>query len=202
MLWQRSLPQKSQPFLPDQSERVELARRLHDGLAQELIALGYSLDEIIGRSALDNKIRSELRALRLRVIEISETFRDEIYLLRLLSFEQLKARISELFHDRELELALPEISISQGIEDGICRAVLEMARNSARHSQGEKFSVTHTLSERRIEIEVWDNGSGEISLKERSFGMASIQEHLERAGAEFSLDSGTDGNLYKIRLNL
>ena len=35
------------------SERVRLARELHDGLAQELAAVGYRLDQVIGDIQLE-----------------------------------------------------------------------------------------------------------------------------------------------------
>ena len=185
---------------PDRSERVELARRLHDGLAQELIALGYALDGLIGRGDVDAQLRSELRQLRLKMIDLTTSFRDEIYLLRRLTFTQLEEAISELFP--KPKLSLPKIPLPDEVEDSLARAILEMARNSARHSGSYDFSVTHQVLENRLEILVGDNGRGKISLKERSFGLASIQELLDRASADFSLESDRNGNRYRIGLSL
>ena len=39
------------------SDRSRLARELHDGLAQELAAIGYKLDSIIGQENLNQKSR-------------------------------------------------------------------------------------------------------------------------------------------------
>ncbi|NBY82967.1 MAG: histidine kinase, partial [Actinobacteria bacterium] len=46
------------------SERSRLARELHDGLAQELAAVGYQLDQVVGDPALDNKNRRIIRDIR------------------------------------------------------------------------------------------------------------------------------------------
>jgi signal transduction histidine kinase len=47
------------------TERTRLARELHDGLAQELAAFGYRLDQVIGDENLGNSNRASLRELRL-----------------------------------------------------------------------------------------------------------------------------------------
>ena len=64
------------------SERTRLARELHDGLAQELSAFGYQLDQVIGDHKLDNKNRGLLRQLRFSLSGIINQVRDEIYELR------------------------------------------------------------------------------------------------------------------------
>jgi len=52
------------------SERTRLARELHDGLAQELAAFGYRLDQVIGDENLGSENRSTLRDLRLTLSAI------------------------------------------------------------------------------------------------------------------------------------
>ncbi|NDA40575.1 MAG: hypothetical protein EBX88_03975, partial [Actinobacteria bacterium] len=77
----RSSRQRSPNSLPNTEEennRLELARRLHDGPAQKLIALGYRLDSLIGESGLAAKYRGELREIRLDLIELTEDLRDEL----------------------------------------------------------------------------------------------------------------------------
>ena len=41
------------------TERTRLARELHDGLAQELAAFGYRLDQVIGDENLGNSNRAQ-----------------------------------------------------------------------------------------------------------------------------------------------
>ena len=64
------------------TERTRLARELHDGLAQELAAFGYRLDQVIGDENLGNSNRASLRELRLSLSSIINQVRDEIYELR------------------------------------------------------------------------------------------------------------------------
>ena len=61
------------------SDRSRLARELHDGLAQELAAIGYKLDSIIGRENLDQSSRSDLRGLRSAISGLIDQVRNEIF---------------------------------------------------------------------------------------------------------------------------
>ncbi|MEY2951712.1 MAG: hypothetical protein RL622_789, partial [Actinomycetota bacterium] len=45
------------------NERVTLAQELHDGIAQDLVALGFSIDAVIA-SDITAEARSSLRSIR------------------------------------------------------------------------------------------------------------------------------------------
>ena len=77
--------------LPD---RLELARRLHDGPAQQLVAIGLALDELVSNPLISKETRTALRNLRLQVIDTSKSLRSEIYTLRRLTFVDLKAEVA------------------------------------------------------------------------------------------------------------
>jgi signal transduction histidine kinase len=64
------------------SERSRLARELHDGLAQELAAVGYQLDQVIGDLKLDNRNRRVIREIRLSLSGLINQVRNEIFDLR------------------------------------------------------------------------------------------------------------------------
>lgn len=188
--------------MPKSSERLDLARRLHDGLAQELAALGYAIDALIGDPSLANEHRSELRSLRLRLIDINANFRDEIYLLRHLTFAALKSALAELFPVAELQIDLPIGQLDATVEDAISRALLEIGRNSAQHSGCSKFSIVSQEIDELLEIIAADDGSGSVSIRERSFGLASISEHLAKIGAIVEATTGQDGTRYVIRISV
>ena len=202
MLFIKSSRPRSPNSLPRSSERLDLARRLHDGLAQELAALGYAMDAIIGDPKLANEHRSELRSLRLRLIDINANFRDEIYLLRHQTFASLKPDLEELFSDTEVQIELPDGQLATPVEDAVARALLEIGRNSAQHSLCKTFSVVSQEIEGLIEITAADNGNGAISIRERSFGLASITEHLAAVGAEVEATSDQTGTRYTIRISV
>ena len=63
------------------TERVALAQELHDGIAQDLVALGFSIDALIALS-VDLEIKSSLRQLRFAVTGLIDKVRSEIHSLR------------------------------------------------------------------------------------------------------------------------
>lgn len=63
------------------SERVTLAQELHDGIAQDLVALGFSIDAAIARNPkAENK--SDFRAIRFEITNLIERVRQDIHELR------------------------------------------------------------------------------------------------------------------------
>ena len=60
----------------------QIARQIHDGIAQDLVALGYSLDLSLAAPELPITTRAELRTLRFEVTELIEKVRREILNLR------------------------------------------------------------------------------------------------------------------------
>ena len=92
------------------SERTRLARELHDGLAQELAAFGYQLDQVIGDENLGNSNRSTLRELRLSLSSVINQVRDEIYELRSNKskafHQQLSEQIEVLLSGSEIKVVL------------------------------------------------------------------------------------------------
>jgi signal transduction histidine kinase len=63
-------------------ERVRIARELHDGIAQDLVGIGYSLDVLLSEESLSNNARTEIRTTRFAVDELISKVRREILHLR------------------------------------------------------------------------------------------------------------------------
>lgn len=63
-------------------ERLRIARELHDGIAQDLVGLGYQLDLIMADSKLSELSRNQVRASRLHVDSLIIKVRNEILELR------------------------------------------------------------------------------------------------------------------------
>jgi signal transduction histidine kinase len=62
-------------------QRVILAQELHDGIAQDLVGLGFSIDSLISTSH-DQTAKESLRQLRFSVTELIDKVRLEIHQLR------------------------------------------------------------------------------------------------------------------------
>jgi signal transduction histidine kinase len=101
--------------------RVILAQELHDGIAQDLIGLGYSIDSLIATTQ-DVKTKESLRALRFTISELIEKVRQEIHQLR---------SASDLLEDNT--------QLDQHFE--LLRVVSEVLRNVSEHSGASNLSL-------------------------------------------------------------
>jgi signal transduction histidine kinase len=101
--------------------RVILAQELHDGIAQDLIGLGYSIDSLIATTQ-DVKTKESLRALRFTISELIEKVRQEIHQLR---------SVSDLLEDNT--------QLDQHFE--LLRVVSEILRNVSEHSGASNLSL-------------------------------------------------------------
>jgi signal transduction histidine kinase len=63
------------------NERVTLAQELHDGIAQDLVVLGFSIDQAISLSQ-EAEVKSELRAIRFTTTQLIEKLRKQMHQLR------------------------------------------------------------------------------------------------------------------------
>lgn len=176
------------------SERVRLARELHDGLAQELASLGYRLDQIIGDHNLDNRNRYSLRELRHTLTGLVNQVRDEIFELRTNTpksiFQQLSDQIPNLLTGSRIDYEITgDIEIDPSIRFEVIRAIREIVINSRRHSGCTKIGI-HLA---RNEIRIIDNGSGGVVEKNNTFGVIGVKERLNQINADLNIRSDTEG---------
>ena len=86
--------------------RVTLAQELHDGIAQDLVGLGFSIDSLISTSR-DQAAKESLRQLRFLVTELIDKVRLEIHQLR--TANDLISKTDETDSSYELLRVLAEI---------------------------------------------------------------------------------------------
>jgi len=101
--------------------RVILAQELHDGIAQDLVGLGFSIDSVIANSR-DHETKDALRKLRFSITELIDKVRLEIHHLRTSS--DLIAEEAELEINYEL-----------------LRVLTEVLRNISEHSHASHLSI-------------------------------------------------------------
>jgi signal transduction histidine kinase len=105
-------------------QRVTLAQELHDGIAQDLVGLGFSIDSLIA-TTVDQSTRESLRHLRFLITELINKVRLEIH---------------------ELRSASDLISESEGADFNyeILRVLSEILRNVSEHAQASLLSIQIT----------------------------------------------------------
>ena len=104
--------------------RVLLAQELHDGIAQDLVGLGFSIDSLISTSH-DQHSKESLRELRFSVTELINKVRLEIHQLR--SAADLISKTVETDFSYEL-----------------LRVLSEILRNVAEHAHASHLSIQIT----------------------------------------------------------
>ena len=192
---------KSKPETQESSLRLDLARRLHETLAQDLAVIGYKLDEIISEEDLEKNHRLKLRQIRLALSETTNSFRDEIYGLRLTSRQELIRQVVEILGEIELQADFSYPEFDQNVAEGLSQVILELARNSARHSKATHFYLSYRESEESIDFEIGDNGIGGVKPKDFRFGLASINELLIRISTSYSSSSTSEGSCFKFQIS-
>ena len=64
------------------SERIRLAQELHDGIAQDLVGIGYQLDLLVGDLETTPESKKQLRKLRFDIDDVITRVRREMFELR------------------------------------------------------------------------------------------------------------------------
>lgn len=179
------------------SDRSRLARELHDGLAQELAAIGYSLDSVIGEESLANKPRAQLRTLRSNISALIELVRNEIYELRndtnRTFAESIRSQSESLLTGTNISFEIVgESQISKDINYEILRCLRELILNSIEHSNCKNIKIE--LSDNLITYS--DDGTFKSTTNNMNFGLRGLQERVENFGGKLIQNN----SLFQIKL--
>lgn len=117
--------------------RVTLAQELHDGIAQDLVGLGYSIDSLIA-STKDLKSKDSLRTVRFTITELIEKVRQEIHQLRSAS-DLLSENTNNDLHF-ELHRVVSEILRNISEHSGASHLTLEISDNGVGGAQKKEGS--------------------------------------------------------------
>ena len=161
------------------STRIELARDLHDSLAQDLIGIGFKLDLLLSR--LPNRFRGEVRTIRFDISEATNRVRKELFALRSNSanYQEMLARNAEPL----------QLSISGSLNNLSTdkrRIIDELVKNAAQHSKGRQVSVS--VEDHRIVVT--DDG----------MGLFGVSELVSELGGEMHISISDTGT--KVDINL
>jgi len=154
------------------TQRVKLAQELHDGIAQDLVGLGYELDALLFQES-DEVKRAGLRSVRFDINTLIEKVRSEIL--------ELRAGQSPY----ELLESQPEMAYE------LTRVFNEIISNVTEHSRAT-----------RLEISFSDNGIGGARAKNNHYGLQGISERIAALGGHIEVQSDFTGTNVAISLDL
>ena len=183
-------------------ERQRLAREIHDGVAQEIGALGYLVDDL-AREECDLEHQTGLKSLRSELTRVVSDLRLSIFDLR--SGVSSNAGLGAVLGDyvREVgrqsgmtvHLSLEESPerLRLDVETDLLRIAQEAAHNARKHSRAENLWVTLRVEPPFAEIRIEDDGVGSAQPLDGHYGMASMQERANRIHAILNVNERTGG---------
>ena len=187
--------------------RIELARDLHDGIAQDLVALGYELDLLLGATESTVESRREIRVLRFKIDDLISKVRREMYALRDLketSFQEiLKQLIIEICGDLHVTQTISDISIPSSYQSELRAIATELLRNARVHSGASHIEVLLKGVENRTYLEVSDNGVGGAQVNTSRLGrlgLVGVKERVEQLHGKLEIISTENGTRIKVVL--
>ena len=187
-----------------QRERIKIAQELHDGIAQDLVGLSYSLDLLLGAPDTPSATRIELRTILFKVSTLIESVRAEIFNLRaqeLISFEHsLRSLLLELNSSIELKIMREDCVLPAHTEEELLAISRELLRNSVKHSGASVIEISISKSENDIQYTYHDNGKGMNNTKSVGFGIRGIQERCSSIDGTLTMSSTSRGIDYFIAI--
>jgi two-component system, NarL family, sensor histidine kinase UhpB len=189
-----------------ESERVRIARELHDEVGQRLTAIVLQLERVArGTGAADvAEAREGARETLEEVREIGRRLRPEVLddlglgsALTALTVDV--SRRTRLRIERQLAPGLPVLDPEEELV--IYRVAQEALTNVARHSGAKRARVELRSNDGEVELVVHDDGRGLDPERGEGSGLLGMRERAVLVGATFSIEAGEAGGT-TVRLRL
>jgi signal transduction histidine kinase len=175
------------------AERRRLARDLHDGAQQQIIAVGMRLRSV--QRQLDPALPAHAD-LDAAVAALSDTIAE----LRRLAHgvrptrldDGLAAALKSLVADCPIpvDLTVDDINTSEVIATTAYFVVAKALTNALKHAHATAIHVSVTQHDHTLNVEVRDNGSGGASS---GFGLTSVRDRVASVGGNVTLHSPPGG---------
>jgi len=163
-----------------------LARALHDGISQDLVALSYRIELLADAPDLSPAHARELRAASMEISSLIRTVRDQIYLLR----NSAGVNIEEVLHSLQQSSSVPlhltllhdMASFPSHLVNPISEIATELVRNSQKHAGASRIELILTIDEDSLTLKVCDDGRGGVRDREGHFGLQGVREIAQSYG--------------------
>ena len=199
-----------------QEQRLQISRDLHDNIGSQLTFIISSIDNL--KFALGNqnpKVDEKLTKISSFTRETIIELRDTIWAMNKeeITVEDLETRISNFIENAKISLTGTQFNFVSNLNstdlkpfssrDGmnIYRIIQESVNNAIKHGNASKIEVSIQEVNKRILVEITDNGSGfNIQEVENGNGLNSIHKRATELHANIDMVSNENGTSIKINL--
>ena len=187
-------------------ERVQLARELHDGPLQGLMALGFDLQQVatdVAGQPVERPIRDMQTSLQSEIDKL-RSYAGELRSPVLYKFGLAKAISAHLetFGEKHPELALrvqtdaDDEAVPQPVRSGLFRIYQEALNNIVAHARATRVEIQLTQTDRSLQLEISDDGQGFTLpqdwldlVRSGHYGLVGMRERAESLGGRAEIIS-------------
>jgi signal transduction histidine kinase len=173
------------------SERIAVARALHDGLAQDLVALRFRAEFLADSPAIGIVESRELRKMAVEISQLTEKVRRELFNLRDRQPLDFLTALELLIKPYQSEIDVELKSSCEAIPDDVGRLILditpELIRNTLTHAGASRIDIAITQMENSLQFQFADNGKGGAHEGGLRYGLTGARESVELCGGTFTL---------------
>ncbi|SHJ39126.1 tetratricopeptide repeat-containing sensor histidine kinase [Flavobacterium haoranii] len=199
-----------------QEQRLQISRDLHDNIGSQLTFIISSIDNL--KFALGNqnpKVDEKLTKISSFTRETIVELRDTIWAMNKeeITVEDLETRISNFIENAKISLTGTQFNFISNLNstdlkpfssrDGmnIYRIIQESVNNAIKHGNASKIEVSIQEVNKRILVEITDNGSGfNIQEVEKGNGLNSIQKRASELNGNLEMISNHQGTTVSLDL--
>ena len=173
------------------SERVALARALHDGIAQDLVALRFRIEFLADSSSLNTDDSRELKRISLEISQLTEKVRQELFNLREPTGKDFLGRYESLVMKYQSQIPINFRCNLDSVPNPLHVLLLqiseEMIRNTITHAGASHIEISLLQKENSIQFLFSDDGVGGAREGGNRFGLTGIRESVELCGGSFTI---------------
>jgi two-component system NarL family sensor kinase len=186
-----------------EAERTRVARDLHDGVSQWLVATKFTFET--ARLQLQRgdaqKVDQTLDGGVTKLQEVMRYVREMSHKLRSAMLDDAGLGPTVVQESREfgertgiqVEVHLGSIPVlSKDVESDLYRAFQEATRNIEKHAQASRVEISIEADKAGLWMRIQDNGMGASAAagkNKKGIGLLNMRERIERHGGEFGFQS-------------
>ncbi len=178
-----------------QSERVRIARNIHDLVGHHLTALTINLQVAMHKTEGDAKqqVEKSYAIAKLLLADVREAVTEIREKSALELSEALKALVEsvprlKIHLQLQEDLAIADVELA----DTILRCVQESLTNTLKHGHANEFHIKLRQQEEQVQLTMQDNGKVSDSIKPGN-GLTGIKERVAALGGKVDFQADKSG---------